>query len=107
MLPEQTTDLINLARYPIHQNGAARDQIIADVQQQLADTGCAILKKFLTPKAIERITHEADNVSAFAHKSYNRTNAYFSADDPALISMIHGGGFLIGPLRLFRQTILT
>ena len=84
MSTEQTTDLINLERYPIHKIGAARDQIIADVQLQLAASGCAILKKFLTSKAIERITHEADSVAAFAHKSYNRTNAYFSADDPAL-----------------------
>ena len=32
MATEQTTDLINLERYPIHKIGAARDQIIADVQ---------------------------------------------------------------------------
>lgn len=78
------TDLINLNRYPIHVHCAERNHIIADVQKQLAYSGCAILKGFLTSKAIEQITAEADSVACHAHKSFNRTNAYFTADDPSL-----------------------
>lgn len=79
-----TTDLINLSRYPIHQEGDGRQQLITHIRAQLDDTGCAVLKQFLTPKAIELITAEAESVSHHAHKSFNRTNAYFTTDDPSL-----------------------
>lgn len=84
MAEHLTTDLINLSRYPIHEEGPERQQLIAHIRAQLNETGCAICKQFLTPKAIEQITTEAEAVSHHAHKSFNRTNAYFTADDPSL-----------------------
>ena len=76
--------LINLIDYPIDRNGPLRDALIASIQNQLDDDGCAVLKGFLTPKAIEALTLEADGVAHHAHRSFNRTNAYFTQDDPSL-----------------------
>jgi hypothetical protein len=77
-------DLIDLARYPIHREGAARDAVVAGVRASLAEDGCAVLKRFLTPQAIAALTVEADRVAANGHRSFNRTNPYFTQDDPGL-----------------------
>ena len=76
--------LINLERYPIDGDSPQRQQIVDDVRASLARDGCAVLKGFLTDTAIRRITAEADAVAAHAHRSFNRTNAYFTKDDPSL-----------------------
>ena len=78
------TDLINLARYPINLDGTERDNVIAHVREELARDGCAVLRSFLTPGGIAALTQEADSVAKNAHKSFNRTNAYFTQDDPRL-----------------------
>lgn len=77
-------NLINLERYPIHEMGPARDAVIANVRADLAKDGCAILKNFLTPEAIEEVTAEADQVHHLAHRSFGRTNPYFTKDDESL-----------------------
>ena len=77
-------NLINLERYPIHEMGPARDAVIAKVRADLAKDGCAILKNFLTPEAIEEVTAEADQVHHLAHRSFGRTNPYFTKDDESL-----------------------
>ena len=76
--------LINLGDYPIHKDGLERDEVLAKVRSDLAKDGCAILKNFLTPFAIETITLETDRVHHLAHRSFNRTNAYFTKDDHTL-----------------------
>lgn len=78
------TDLINLERYPIHRQGRKRETILADVQENLARDGCAVLKGFLTSTGITALTQEADSVADKGHKSYSRTNVYFTEDDPSL-----------------------
>ena len=77
-------NLINLERYPIHEMGPARDAVIGQVRADLAKDGCAILKNFLTPEAIEEVTAEADQVHHLAHRSFGRTNPYFTKDDESL-----------------------
>lgn len=77
-------NLINLERYPIHEMGPTRDAVIAKVRADLAKDGCAILKNFLTPEAIEEVTAEADQVHYLAHRSFGRTNPYFTKDDESL-----------------------
>ena len=77
-------ELIDLERYPIDQDSAEKQALIADIQAQLDEVGCAVLKGFLTPLAIKQITQEADNVAHLAHRSFNRTNPYFTTDDPTL-----------------------
>lgn len=78
------SELIDLERYPIDQPGSALDQQVAAIRRELADDGCAVLRGFLTPEGIKALTDEADAVAPFAHRSFNRTNAYFTEDDPAL-----------------------
>ncbi|MEM7242850.1 MAG: phytanoyl-CoA dioxygenase family protein [Pseudomonadota bacterium] len=75
---------INLKDYPIHIAGAARDRVIADVRADLAKDGCAVIKGFLTPAGVAALRVEADSVSDKGHRSFGRTNAYFTADDPGL-----------------------
>lgn len=77
-------ELIDLARYPIHQDGAARDAVLALVRADLARDGCAVLKGFLTPAGVAALTCEAEGVADKGHKSFSRTNAYFTKDDPSL-----------------------
>lgn len=77
-------DLIDLDRYPIDRPGAARNRLVNEVRASLAEDGCAVLKGFLTETAIAQITAEADAVSDKAHRSFNRTNPYFTKDDPSL-----------------------
>ncbi len=77
-------DLINLDQYPIDRPGLALDARIAAVQRDLAEDGCAVLPGFLTQAGVEAIAAEADENARFAHRTFNRTNAYFTEDDPAL-----------------------
>ena len=77
-------DLINLDAHPIHIEGSQRDALLEKVRSDLSQDGCAVLKNFLTPKAIAAITTETDNVHHLAHRSFNRTNPYFTKDDESL-----------------------
>jgi len=77
-------DLLNLDRYPIHADGASRVALVERVQQDLARDGCAVLKGFLSQKGINAIIAEANGVAGKGHRSFNRTNVYFTADDPTL-----------------------
>ncbi|MEM7190309.1 MAG: phytanoyl-CoA dioxygenase family protein [Pseudomonadota bacterium] len=77
-------DLIDLMRYPIHRDGPAREAILAEVRADLARDGCAVLRGFLAPAGVAALTEEADRVAAHSHKSFNRTNPYFTKDDPGL-----------------------
>ena len=76
--------LIDYGRYPIAQNGAARDALLAKVRADLDRDGCAVLKGFLTPEGITALAAEADGVADKGHRSFNRTNVYFTKDDPSL-----------------------
>lgn len=77
-------DFINLAECPIDQPGAARDALLARVRADLARDGCAVIKNFLTPEGITALIGEADSVADKGHRSFSRTNAYFTVDDPDL-----------------------
>ncbi len=77
-------DLINLDRYPIDVAGNPRDVVVSQTRAALAHDGCAVLKGFLSEKGISALKAEADSVSSNGHRSFNRTNPYFTKDDPAL-----------------------
>ena len=76
--------LINLERYPVNTPGIAYDELVEVVRAQLAENGCAVLRRFLTDEAISAVTSEINTVSHCGHKSRNRTNPYFTQDDPEL-----------------------
>ena len=76
---------IDLERYPIHSiDSTGYRQILEQVQGKLDQDGCAVLKGFIKTEAIEKLVAEADEASIGAHRSFNRTNAYFSQDDSSL-----------------------
>jgi hypothetical protein len=79
------SDLINLSVYPIHQTSSkAYQALLEQVRADLAADGCSVLKGFLTSTGVANLRAEADNVNSQGHKSFNRTNPYFSKDDPSL-----------------------
>lgn len=77
-------DLIDLDRYPIATPGPDREAILTQVRVDLARRGCAVLKGFLTPAGIAAAVAEADGVADRGHRSYSRTNPYFTAEDTGL-----------------------
>jgi hypothetical protein len=85
-MPDPSSDLIDHCLYPIAQDGPERDALLARVRSDLARDGCAVLKKFLTAKGISALTREAEAVAENGHRSFNRTNVYFTKDDPSLPS---------------------
>lgn len=79
-----TGRLIDLDRYPISAEGAARDAVLSAVRADLRRDGCAVIKGFLTPEGIAATVAEADSVAGQGHRSFSRSNAYFTTDDPTL-----------------------
>ena len=58
--------------------------MIADLRRELDHDGCAVLPGFVHEDGLEALVREADEVAPQAHRSFNRTNAYFTQDDPRL-----------------------
>lgn len=78
-------DLVDLGRYPIDRPGSpAYARMIADLRRELEADGCAVLPGFVHEEGIPHLVAEADAVAPHAHRSFNRTNAYFSKDDSRL-----------------------
>nr|WP_321252416.1 hypothetical protein [uncultured Ruegeria sp.] len=76
-------DLVDLGRYPIDRpDSRAYDQMIADLRRDLDRDGCAVLPGFVHQAGLDLLVREADAVAPQAHRSFNRTNAYFTKDDP-------------------------
>lgn len=76
--------LIDMDRYPIATPGPGREAILARVHGDLERQGCAVLKGFLTPAGIAAAVAEAEAVADKGHRSYSRTNPYFTAEDTSL-----------------------
>lgn len=76
---------INTQRYPIHLSTTGRYQnLVVETKAQLGKFGCAVLPGFIKDDGIADFVEEADRVADKAHRSYNRTNVYFSKDDESL-----------------------
>ncbi len=79
------SDYIDLNRYPIDDPGAgAYRAMIEKVYGALRRDGCAVLKGFVRSERIGELVAESDRVARAAHRSFNRTNAYFTEDDSSL-----------------------
>ena len=73
--------VIDLDRYPLHSpDSAAYRDAMTSVQADLDAYGCAVLKGFVRPEALPELVAEADHVAPLAHRSFGRTNAYFTKD---------------------------
>ena len=76
-------DLVDLGRYPIDRpDSPAYDRMIEDLRRELDQDGCAVMPGFVHQQGIELLVSEAEAVAPKAHRSFNRTNAYFTKDDP-------------------------
>ena len=76
--------LIDLERYPVHLPASDEYQkLLAQTQAQLSDDGCAVLRGFVRADAIADLVDEADRVADKGHRSFNKTNVYFTTDNPA------------------------
>ena len=76
-------DLIDLGRYPIDCVGShAYDRLIGDLRRELDQDGCAVLPGFVHASGVTQLLQEADAVAENAHRSFSRTNAYFTKDNP-------------------------
>ncbi|WP_108883581.1 HalD/BesD family halogenase [Anderseniella sp. Alg231-50] len=77
-------DLVDLDKYPIHlpTSGDFRS-LLAQTQAQLNDDGCAVLRGFVRADRITGLVQEANRVADRGHRSFNRTNVYFTQDNPA------------------------
>lgn len=81
----QLHDLIDLGRYPIDRpDSVAYAGLLADLRREIAEDGCAVLPGFAHAAGIARLVAEADAVADLGHRSFSRTNVYFSQDDPSL-----------------------
>ena len=77
--------LLRSDRYPLTETGStAYRKLVAATRANLEADGCAVLRGFISPNAVADLVREADAVSANGHRSYNRTNAYFTQDDRTL-----------------------
>jgi len=80
-------DLVDLSRYPIADltNGAGAD-LIAHYRRQLAETGVALLRGFLTPQAAAAMAAEARAAAPAAYFCDNTHNVYLEPDDDSFPS---------------------
>ncbi len=78
------SDLIDYHSFPIDQDGTERSVLVERVRSDLSRDGCAVIKRFLTPKGIDALATEAESVADYGHRSFNCTNVYFTRDDPSL-----------------------
>ncbi|MCP5081592.1 MAG: hypothetical protein GY948_07835 [Alphaproteobacteria bacterium] len=84
--PLQTIgDLIDLERYPLDQpESSGYSTLLAECRRHLSTSGCMVVPGFVRADALDVLVAEADDVAGAAHRSYNDTNVYFSADDESL-----------------------
>lgn len=78
-------EYLNLRDYPLHQpRSRGYREMMRRIRAGIAAKGCAVLKGFVPPSRLPALVAEADRVAPFAHRSFNRTNVYFTRDDPSL-----------------------
>ena len=86
-VPASASDYIDLNRYPLDRPDSDwYAEIVSDAASQLCDDSCCVLKGFIRQKALPDFVRQAELVAPHAHRSFNRTNPYFSEDDPDLPS---------------------
>ena len=81
----RASDYIDLDVYPL--DGRDPDRYaaaLASARAQLAEDGCCVLPGFVRQSGLAMLGDQADGVAKHAHRSFNRTNAYFTEDDPTL-----------------------
>jgi hypothetical protein len=75
---------IDRSRFPIDSSGPRYSALISQLQAELEEGGCAVLKGFVRPERIADLVAECDRVAQYGYRNFNRTNAYFTQDHPEL-----------------------
>lgn len=84
-VPNGSNPHLNYEALPLHApTGADYRRLVDHMRADLASDGCAVVSNILSPAGIAALTAEADAVAPHAHRSFNRTNPYFTADDETL-----------------------
>lgn len=77
--------MVDLERYPINDLSHDKTQeVIRECRAKLDDDGCALIKDFLRPEAVERMKAEADRLYPQTFWSEATHTPYFNLDDPSL-----------------------
>lgn len=79
-MPPNAAEYIDLDRYPIDRPGPERDAVVARARAAIESDGCAVLEGFVPTEHLPAIVAECDRVAGHAHRNFNRTNPYFTAD---------------------------
>ncbi len=78
-------DLIDLARYPLHEReGAGTRVLVRAAKGRMAADGALVLPGFVTPGAIAVMAREAEALLPQAYYCAKDHNPYLVADDPCL-----------------------
>ncbi len=76
---------LNYDVVPLHRPGSvAYRDLVETVRTELAADGCAVIHNVLTPVGLAAAVTEADSVAHQAHRSFSRTNPYFTVEDESL-----------------------
>ncbi len=71
---------VDLARYPLRAlEGAAGRRLIAEARARLAETGCLLLRNFVTPAGLAALQAETRTLAPAAHVERRFTNPYGGA----------------------------
>ncbi len=85
MAPVDAATYIDLDRYPIGDPGTVGcRRLVSKVRAELAEDGCAVLRGFIRGARVGDLAREAEAVAGKGHRSFCRTNAYFTKDRPEL-----------------------
>lgn len=77
--------IADLRRYPVDRPGSPGFRaLVEECRRQLRIDGCALLKHFVPPEAVERLERETLALSPKAHYNQGRTNPYNSGGDASL-----------------------
>ncbi len=82
---DRPEDLIDLARYPLHEpEGAAYRELVRAGRKRLGEDGALALPGFATPAAAAAMVREAEALLSGAYYCAQDHNPYLIADDPDL-----------------------
>ena len=81
MAPVEAATYIDLDLYPIGDpNTTGYRRLVSKVRSELAEDGCAVLRGFIRGERVGDLAREAEAVAGKGHRSFCRTNAYFTKD---------------------------
>ena len=78
---------VDLARFPIHDlTGAQGREFLGNCRAELAQTGACNLERLIRSDAAEAMADEAQALIPLAYEKNTRRNAYFTKEDPRILS---------------------